>query len=427
MFAGRRLILLALCGAMIVALPTRADDWPRWRGPRGNQISAETDWDPAALNQPRIVWETTIGKGHSSFAIQGRTLVTTGNRTVVTGSDTVYEEIIFCLDALTGAERWRHSYRCPEGDTYAGPEGTPFIEGDRVYTAGRDGHLFCLDLATGRVLWQRQVLTDGLTKLHAWGLTSSPIVEGDLVLLNIGASGAAFNKHTGATIWSSEATTCGFASPVVFSHEGRRLAAMQGPETLSFVDLATGEVTWSFPWNSYQDPALLGDRLFLTGGRDGKLKGSLMLAWTEEEPRVLWHHKKAEAAFQGWVVLDGHAYGFHRPRRQTFRCVKLEDGEIVWEENLGEWGSFVAADGKLIVVTGSGELLIAEASPKAFEVINKAQILQPVDHGDVIHGKRCFIWTHPVLANGLLYARNTDGDLVCVDLRRVAADATGDG
>jgi outer membrane protein assembly factor BamB len=413
-----RQLLLVSIGLVVATAAAQADDWPRWRGPQGNQISTEKAWEPEALSSPRVVWEVQIGKGHSSFAIKDRRLFTTGNRSVVMASGTVFEEIIFCLDAGTGHELWRHAYPSPEGDAYVGPEGTPFVDGDRVYAVGRDGHLFCLDKASGQVLWQRHLQADELTKVHGWGVSSSPVVEGDLLLLNVGASGAAFNKHSGEIVWRSPAETCGFASPVVFTHEGRRLAAMQGQETLSFVDVKSGEVTWSYPWNSYQDAIVLGDRLLLTGGRDGKVKGSALIAWTEEEPRVLWSLKRAEAAFQGWVVIADHAYGFFRSRSQKFRCMNLGTGEIVWEENLGMWGSFMVADGKLLIITGAGEMIIAEATPEAFKVISRAQALECVGHGDdVAHGRRCFIWTHPVLSNGLLYVRNTDGDLVCIDLR----------
>jgi outer membrane protein assembly factor BamB len=263
MLTKRRSTLLVLACLLVIATAAEADDWPRWRGPNANQISNEGGWSPEALSSPRIVWESQIGKGHSSFAIKGKWLYATGNRTVEMESGSVFEEIVFCLDARTGIERWRHTYLSPEGDSYVGPEATPFIEGDRVYVVGRNGNLFCFDEASGRVLWQRQVQDEGLTKVHAWGVTSSPIIEDDLLLLNIGANGAAFNKHTGETVWRSEAETCGFASPVVFTHEGRKLVAMQGPGTLSFVDLKSGEVTWTYPWNSYQDPTILGDRLFL--------------------------------------------------------------------------------------------------------------------------------------------------------------------
>jgi outer membrane protein assembly factor BamB len=402
-------IVIALAGSV------DADDWPRWRGPNGDQTSTETGWNPQALSTPRILWEAQIGTGHSTFAIEGGWLFTTGNRTL---SETIYEEIVFCLDAVTGAERWRHTYHSHEGETFFGPEATPFIDGDRVYTVGRSGHVFCLDKATGQVRWQRDVMAEGMTKTDQWGVVGSPIIDGDLLLLNIGSAGAAFNKLTGETVWSSEVGICGMASPVVFDHQGKRLAAMQALKTLNIVDVKSGEKLWSYEWNSYQDAVYMGDNLFLTGGREGKVGGSVMLAWTGEEPKVVWNHRRNEAAFQGWVVKDGHAYGFFRSgRRSSFRCVRLADGEIVWEEKLGEWGSFTMVDGKLVIITGKGEAIIAEASSAAFKPISRARVLHLPEQTDADHDRACFIWTHPVLANGLLYARNTHGDMVCVDLR----------
>lgn len=408
---------LALAAACLtLARPALADDWPRWRGPNGNQVSHETDWNPQALNRPRILWESAIGIGHSAFAIHDGLLYTQSNRKVVAGKDTVGEELILCLDALTGVERWRHPYACAEGNDYPGPESTPFVDGDRVYALGRLGHLFCLDAATGRVHWQRNVIADSLTRPTAWGISGSPIVDGDRLFLNIGESGAAFNKHTGDLLWSTQPAICGYASPVPFTHGGRRLVAIQGEKVLAIHDAASGETIWSYDWTSYQDPIVLDDRLFLTAGRGGKVKGSLMLAWTETEPKVLWNRPKAEAGFQNWAVVGDYAYGFFRPRQQSFQCVDLRTGDLAWEEDLGDWGSFIVAGDKLVVATGQGEALVADAGPQGLRPLSRALVLPTLNEGRP-HNRQCHLWTHPVLANGLLYIRNTDGDLVCVDLR----------
>lgn len=412
----RILTLLIWIMATLQVTQLMADDWPRWRGPHANQQSIETGWNAKALSTPRIVWESQIGKGHSAFAIAGGQLFTTGRRSVEMAVDTVFEEIVFSMNAKTGKENWRHTYRCPGSGDFPGPESTPCIDENRVYTLGREGDLFCLSRENGRVLWHRNVVQDSLTRLHRWGTSGSPIVDGNLLFLNIGQSGAAFDKMTGALIWGSKPVTCGFASPVLFAHEGRLLVAMQGSDTLSIVNRHDGKVVWAYKWSSYQDPIVMGDHLFLNAGRGDRINGSAMLNWTETEPTVLWNRKRPGSGFQNWVVMDGYGYGFFNPRKQMFQCINLKTGELAWEENLGEWGSFIAVNNTLIIATGQGEAMTAEATPEGFKPISRAMVLPTHNRSRGRQNQR-YLWTHPVLADGLLYIRNTDGDMVCLDMR----------
>ncbi|MCK5145516.1 PQQ-like beta-propeller repeat protein [bacterium] len=409
----RLTVLLILILMAAQATQIFADDWPRWRGAHANQISTETGWNANALSKPTIVWESQIGRGHSAFAIAGGQLFTTGQREVAMAVDTVFEEIVFSIDAITGKENWRHTYRCPGTGNFPGPESTPCIDKNRVYTIGREGDLFCLNREDGRVLWHRNVVQDSLTRLHAWGISGSPIVDSDMLFLNIGESGAAFDKKTGSIIWGSKPVTCGFASPVLFVHEARSLVAMQAAQNLNIVSRNDGKVVWEYKWSSYQDPIVMGDNLFLTAGQGGKIKGSAMLSWTDNEPTVLWNRKRPGSGFQNWVVIGDYGYGFFNPRKQSLQCINLKTGDLAWEEDLGDWGSFIAVNDKLIIATGQGEAITAEATPEGFRPISRAMVL-PSGRG---RQDQCYLWTHPILADGLLYIRNTDGDMVCIDMR----------
>ena len=409
-----------LCFLLIFAIHlAKASDWPRWRGPAGDGISRETAWNPRALDsQPRILWETNVGKGHSTVVTQGDFLVTMGNRMVPSSKDTAFEDIVFCLNAKTGLERWRFTYPCQEGRDYCGPASTPLIHESSVYTLSREGHLYCLDLQDGFVNWYRNIFADSLTQGHMWGTSASPVVDGDLLIINGGESGLAFNKNTGAVVWKSESAECGFATPVILDVDGQRKVAIQAEKHLHLVDLKTGAVEWSYPWTALNDPIFLGSRILLTAGREGRKKGCMMLERNGDSEKIVWHHRKQDVAFQNWVVIDRHAYGIFRNRKQHLRCVDLETGEITWDMNLGMWGSFTAANNKLIVITGEGEIIIAEARPDAFHAISRAKVIRTLDTTDLPHHKQCYVWTNPVLSEGKLYTRSTFGDLVCVDLTR---------
>lgn len=401
-----------------VAKSLLGNDWPCWRGPHANGISTETNWNPLALKSgPAILWESNVGQGHSSVVVQGDYLLTTGNRMVPIQNDTLNEDIVFCLHAKTGKELWRYTFLCAAQDQYPGPQSTPTIDGSRVFTVGRNATVVSLDLETGNVNWMRNLVSDGLTLLHPWGYSASVVVEGNLLLLNAGQAGLALNKQTGEIVWKSEPNTCGYATPAVFTYNGKRMVAISSEKDLSIMDVGSGKVMWSTIWESYNDPIILEDgRILLTGGRRGKRRGSLVMNWVGEED-IVWEQRKADASFQNWIVMNGYAYGFFRSRHQEFQCINMETGDICWSYDVGMWGSFTAAGQKLIIVTGTGEMIIAEASPEHFRVVSKAKVMHMPDTSQMPPPLQCYLWTNPTLANGNVYVRNTFGDMVCIDLR----------
>ena len=409
-------VLLVFCMGFHLA---NGDDWPRWRGPMGNGISKEKNWDPEALKRgPKIKWEANVGKGHSAVSIQDGRLLTMGNRAIPTTDDTTYEDIVFCLDARSGREMWRYTHQCQPGGDFSGPLSTPAIYDGAVYSICRDTECLCLDLETGMVNWARNLAADSLTQGHQWGYSASPVIEGELLILNAGESGLVLNRFTGEVIWKSNLVINGFGSPVVFSEDNRRLAAMQADKALYFVDILTGEKVWSYPWISLNDPIILDRRIFLTAGRDGKEKGIMLVDRREDSDEIIWQQKRQDVSFQNWVVFGDYGYGQFRNRRQDLRCVRLSDGQIMWREDFGMWGSLTAADEKLILVTGEGELIIAHASPDSFQVISRARVMSIPDPGKTPPIHQCYLWTHPVLSNGFIYIRNTYGNLVCVDMHK---------
>jgi outer membrane protein assembly factor BamB len=378
-----------------------AADWPHWRGPDYNGISAETNWMSSwSAEGPKTLWRANVGIGFSSVSVSDGRVYTMGN-----AKDT---DTVWCLDALTGRVLWRHSYTCALDPLYyeGGPGGTPTVEAGRVFTLSKKGHVFCLEAATGAVIWSRDVRKDHELKLPEWSFAASPFVEGDRLILNVGRAGLALDKRTGRTLWTTGTETCGYATPVPFTTQGRRALAIYGAKAIYAVAPDSGEILWEHPHVSGRDvnaadPIISGSQLLVSSSTS-----ALMLDVAGPQPRVLWENKHLRNYFNPSVLIDGHLYGLdgttHRPTRLV--CLDWATGEVKWSEEGFGSGGLVAADGKLAVLD-KGLLTLVKATPEKFERLAQAQVL----------GGKC--WTSPVLAHGLVYCRNAAGDLVCVDLR----------
>jgi outer membrane protein assembly factor BamB len=391
--------------ACLLASAVRADDWPCWRGPHHTGISEETGWlDRWPANGPPITWKASVGVGYSCVTVADGRAFTMGHRD---GKDTVY-----CLNAVTGEVIWRHSYDAELGDLYfdGGPTSTPTYHDGSLYALSRWGDLFCFEAASGKVRWSRNLARENNVRVPTWGFAGAPVVHDRLLLLTAGKAGLALAKDTGEVVWASEVDEeAGYATPVPFRRGGDWSALFSSGKAYTAVDVKTGRELWSHRWITRYgvnaaDPVLAGDRVFLSSGYD---KGAALLAVGEGGPREVWRNKKMRNQCNPCVLLDGHLYGIDGDATQaaTLRCLELKTGEVRWtEEGIG-FGALTAAAGKLIVLSESGELLVAPASPRGFK---------PSARAGVLDGK---CWTAPVLANGRIYCRAASGRLVCVDVR----------
>ncbi len=185
-------LLSAAAGALLTAAPAQSADWPRWRGPDLNGISKETAWSPKALNgEPKILWRAKIGMGFSSFAVADGRVYTTGN-----AADT---DTLFCFDAETGKELWKHSYPEPLDPKYyeGGTSATPSVDGDTVYQMARKGQAIALDAQTGKVKWAKNVAKEVGAEVPTWGFAASPVVHGELLVLYVCKHGTSLEKKSG--------------------------------------------------------------------------------------------------------------------------------------------------------------------------------------------------------------------------------------
>jgi len=402
----RFLLLFAFCGFNFTAQLLRADDWPHWRGTEFNGISKETGWSTSwPAEGPKQLWKASVGTGFSSFAVAQGRVFTLGNKNE---TDTVY-----CFDAETGKPVWKHSYACPLDAIYyeGGPGSTPTVDGDRVYTLSKRGHLFCFQAATGKILWQHNLIEETGEQKPRWGFAGSPLVDGNRVLLNVGGAGTALDKISGKLLWRSATNAPGYSTPLPFTASGERGIILFSGKALVAVRENDGKELWEFPWSerwdlNAADPLLIGNNKLFPSSFG---HGSALLQMGSGTPTVLWESKAMAHHFNCGVYLDGFIYGIHgntdQPER-GLRCIDAKSGEVRWTEAGVGLGSVTAADGKLIVMSDRGELMVAPVTPSAFKPIARAQVL----------GGKC--WTVPVLANGRIYCRNAEGSVVCLDVRR---------
>jgi outer membrane protein assembly factor BamB len=391
---------------LVSALPAfcAGVDWYRWRGPDLNGISKETGWfAPWPAEGPKQLWKAPVGHGYSSVTIANGRLYTMGTN--------AGQETVTCLDANTGKPLWHYSYPYRYEPQYyeGGSSSTPTVDGTNVYTLSQMGDLFCFDAATGNVLWKTDITKENSFELSKWGYASSPLIEGNLLLVNAGTQGAAFDKTTGKTVWTTGTNEAGYSSLVPFEISGKRAVALMASKALVAVDEQTGKELWHFDWrNTYNmhaaDPIIQGTKAFISSAYNG---GCALVDFSTVPPKEVWKNKNMQNHMNSCVLLDGYLYGVDGQADQaaTFKCLDWNTGEEKWSEKGLGLGALMAADGKLIILGEKGELVIAEASPAGFKPLSRAQVLT---------GK---CWTTPVLSQGKIYCRNSNGDLVCVQAK----------
>lgn len=399
-----RAALAVALGLVFTAHAARAD-WTHYRGPNLNGSSAEKL--PASISQSALkpAWKASLGTGTSGITVSGERVFSMGN---ANGSDAV-----FCLDAKTGKELWRHEYPLPLDKRMfeGGPAATPTIDGNRVYTVSHQGDLFCLDAATGKPVWYKHFQRDLGGKRPEWGYAGSPTVEGNLLLLDVGAPGAstiALDKTSGAVVWKSGDDGAGYASVVAATIGGKRTAVVFKANAVVGLDVKDGRELWRSPWKTSYDvnaatPLIIGNKIFISSGYGS---GCALIEVRDGKATELWRNKSLRAHINTPVASNGFVFGIdgQAEPRAPLVCLNLADGSVKWSEKSVAGGSLVLAGGKLVVLSERGELVIADASPTGFHASARAQVL----------GGRC--WVQPTFSGGKVFARNNAGELVAIDL-----------
>ncbi|MDX1951755.1 MAG: PQQ-binding-like beta-propeller repeat protein [Verrucomicrobiota bacterium] len=379
----------------------RADDWPRWRGIKIDGITRETNW-VWPEGGPQKIWQANVGTGFCAVAVSQGRLFTIGNSNNV--------ETVWALDAKTGKKLWSHSYPSEIWPNLyeGGPNSTPTVDGETVYTLGRHGDLISFDAGTGKVIWEKQVHRHMGFEKPRWGFTSPALVYGDWIILNVGRYGAAFRKKDGSLVWAGSKRPSAYGTPMKMTVNGSEGFAIFTPDSIAGITAKDGLVHWEFPWKTqYEvntiDPVVVGNRVFLSSPYGF---GNGVLEVNGTNVTEVWKHKDFNQHFATPVLVEGHLYGIHGNDNNDARlkCVEFNTGRIKWShEGLG-LGNILASGDRMILLSDRGEAGWAKISTERFELQGKTQLL----------GGKC--WTPPVLANGLLYCRNARGDLVCARL-----------
>jgi outer membrane protein assembly factor BamB len=416
-------VILFFCASCRKPLePEEGFGWPSWRGPDGNGVSKETGWDPMALAAgAKVLWTVDVGAGYSNISIQNGKLYAQGLQRIK-GKDSLSFQ---CLDAHTGKLIWRKEIPWE----IMVPQSTPAVDGEKVYGLSAIGLLFCLSSKNGKLLWQKHLVDDFQAARTSHGWAASPIVEGDLLLVNANTLAIALDKNTGQRVWTvadekSSAQYGSFATTVVSGPSENRFALCLGKGSLSAVEISTGHRLWSFPHGNLShpvaDPIVHGNQIFLMQNEN-----CFLLGLSGQDPRVLWRNTSLCGALPTPVLVEGYLYCTHCPPENyaawdnwrvmsqwalPFRCVEWGTGRVVWEQAM-QGVSTTAADGKLLLLELEGRLHIVEATSAGYKEFSAADVLVGVD-------KPRIFATPPVLCEGKIYCRNFAGDLVCVDVGR---------
>jgi len=380
--------------------------WPGFRGPTRDGIvpltGILTQWPPRGLRQ---LWRQPIGEGYASFAIGYG-----GAYTIEQRHD---QEVVTCYDLVTGLELWAFSYAGHFQEVLGGPgpRATPTLDDDRLFALGAVGDLHCLDAATGEFIWHANILRDNQADNLHWGMSGSPLVDGDLVIVTPGGrSGnlvAAYDRYSGRPVWRGGDGPSSYSSPMIATLAGRRQILVFGGSALSAHALDDGRELWRYPWvtqqgiNVCQPIVLDDDRVFISSGYD---HGSALLQLTVSEEtfkvKRLWSSKGLKAKFASAVLHDGFIYGLDEA---ILVCLEADSGQRCWKGGRYGYGQLLLVGESLVILSENGELARVRATPERYQEVSRFQ---------AIEGKT---WNHPAIADGKVLVRNAR-EMACFEL-----------
>jgi outer membrane protein assembly factor BamB len=385
--------LLFLCTAVV---GQTTGEWPQWRGANRDGISKETgllkQWPEGG---PPLVWKASgAGRGYSSFSISKGRLYTMGLR-----GD---REFIIAFDIANGKEVWATThggaFRNDRGD---GPRGTPTLDGERLYALGGNGDLSSLDLRTGKVVWTMNVLSKFGGSNIKWGISESPLVIGDKVLVNAGGPGAsivALKKTDGALIWKSQSDEAGYSSAIPVEVGGTTQVIFFTGSRAVGLDLRDGRLLWEYsrPSNNVANvatPVARGNRVFISS--DYGTGGGVVEIKADGKAQEVYFNKDMRNHHATSILIGDHLYGFSSA---ILTAMRFDTGEVAWRDRSVGKGSLTYADGHLYAFSENGIVGLVEANPTAYNEKGRFKIQQ----GSLP------TWTHPVVAGGRLYLRDQD-------------------
>lgn len=441
-----------------------ATDWPQWLGPKRDGVWREDGLvEKFPEGGPKQLWKVGVGVGYAGPAVAGGKVFVTDYvpdaGTKLPGGGFAKgrfkgSERVVCRDAATGKEVWKFAYPCEYTVSYpGGPRCTPTVDGDMVYTLGAMGDLKALAVAGGKEVWEKNFMKDYDAGLPVWGFASHPLIDGDKLICLAGGSNdrlvVAFDKKTGKELWASQSCQGdpGYSPPMIYEFGGKRQLVIWHARAVIGLEPDTGKLLWRVPFDvkaslTAPTPRKVGDdKLFVTSFYNG----SLLLKVGADKADVVWKSKaKGElpslttdlSSIMSTPVVDG-SYIYGVGSYGQLRCIEADTGKRVWMTMQATRGALTPpkvaaepepADGerwslafivpqsdRYFLFNEQGDLVIAKLSPKGYEEIDRAHILDPTN---TMAGRgRLVVWMHPAFADKCVFARN-DKELICYSLAK---------
>lgn len=438
-----------LLSVIFLAVPASAADWPQWLGPNRDGIWSEDGiLDSFPKDGPKVLWRKPINPGYTGPAVAaGKVFVMDRIRKEAPPGTPIGHtpgtERVLCLDAKSGETVWKHEYErvYVKVDRPMGPRSTPAVDGDRVYTLGAMGDLFCLKVSDGKPVWQKYLPDDYKTKPPVWGYSAHLLVHDGLVIALVGGEKkavVAFDKLTGQERWTALSTAdVGYAAPVIAEAGGAKQLVVWLSDKLCGLNPKSGEVLWSHahpaqgkkqmtPAVSIVTPKVLGDMVYVSSAYDGAL--AVKLKDDSKGADVYWRAndnfpktpEKLPVLMTSLIARDGHLYGI-AANNGAVVCADAKTGAEVWtsQDLFGGkdalFGSvfWVEQGGRVFCFTDAGDLVILKLTPKGYAEVARAHVMDPIgaDRG------RKVIWSHPAFANKAMVVRN-EKEIVCFSLAK---------
>lgn len=419
------LLILASCSVVF------GEDWPQWRGPRRDgtwNATGLVEKFPSDKLEPK--WRVEIGPGYTGPTVaQGKVYVM--------DRQTKPSEVerVLCFDEASGKPLWSHSYPAKYGRVGypAGPRACVTIHDGRVYSLGATGHLCCFEAAEGKLLWEKSLDDTYKISMPIWGISASPLIVDNLIVLHIGGTGGAcvvaLDRLTGDEKWKALDERGQYSAPILVMQGSTPVIICWTGDSVAGLAPSDGKVLWRQEWTpknmpiGVASPVVEKDQVFFTSFYDG----SLMLRLAQDKPAVekVWqivgpNEQQTEALhsiISTPLFQDGHIYGVDS--YGELRCLEGATGKRLWE-NLtatpkSRWSTihFVKNGDKTWLFNERGELIIGTLAPTGFTEISRAKLLEPTT--DQLRDRGGVCWSHPAFANKHVFARNGK-ELVCASL-----------
>ena len=407
------LILVATSGAAL------ADDWPQWRGPHRNGISSETgllqSWPKEG---PAQLWQSTdLGSGYSTPSI-------VGDRAYLLANKGLENEAVIALSTVDGKQIWSTRLgkvgNPDQQPSYPAARSTPTAAGDALYALGSDGDLACLDRASGKMRWSKNLRTDFGGAPGRWAYAESPLIDGDILVVTPGGPTAtlvALKKDSGDVIWKcavTEGDEAAYASVVIDEIDGVKQYIQFLQKALVGVDARSGKLLWRFERTAKGSMANIptatadGNLVYSATGRTGSGLAKISKQGDKFEAEQVYFAMKLPNAIGGAIKIGDYLYG---TTGQALLCVDFKNGTTKWEEKSIAPASLCYADKRFYLHGENGDVALVDATPEGCKEVGRFTSANPPDRG------ASKAWAYPAIANGRLYIRDA-GSLWCYDIRK---------